>query len=75
MTSEPVYKTEDNKGYSDCLSLAIGATSSAIAIADLHVMSKIVINLATTTGSDAVTLAGSKVTITQVYGTGKVLNS
>ncbi len=73
MTSEPVYKTEDNKGYSDCLSLAIGATSSAIAIADLHVMSKIVINLATTTGSDAVTLAGSKVTITQVYGTGKVL--
>ena len=71
MKSTPVYKIEN--GYSDCLSLAIGPTSSTIAIAEMHVMSKIIIKLVTTSGNDAVTLAGSKITITQLFGKGNVL--
>lgn len=71
MKSSPVYDID--KGYADHISLAIGATSDAIGIADLHVLSNIKIQLATTNDGAAVNLAGSKVTITKIHGTGKVL--
>jgi hypothetical protein len=68
---EPVYDVE--KGYSDYIYQAIGATSGTIAITDLHIMSNIKITLSTTDDNDKVTLAGSKVYITKFAKDGTVL--
>ena len=71
MKYTPTYST--TKGYTDCLYRAIGATSDKISMVDFHVMSKITINLTTTDGTDKVTLAGSKITISKFNANGKVL--
>ena len=71
MKSTPSYST--STGYADCLYRAIGATADEIKMTDFHMMSNITINLATTTGGDAVTLAGSKITISKFNANGKVL--
>lgn len=71
MKSQPKY--DQTKGYADHISLAIGATSDAIGIADMHVLSNIKVQLETTNDGAAVNLNGSKVTITKIHGTGKVL--
>lgn len=70
MTQEPVYDIA--KGYEDALSPAIGATSDNINITDQHMMSKVIINLQTTTGDDKVDFTGSQVYITQIHTEGQV---
>ena len=70
MTQEPVYDIA--KGYEDALSPAIGATSDTINITDQHMMSKVIINLQTTTGDDKVDFTGSQVYITQIHTEGQV---
>lgn len=70
MTQEPVYDIA--KGYEDALSPAIGATSDSINITDQHMMSKVIINLQTTTGDDKVDFTGSQVYITQIHTEGQV---
>jgi hypothetical protein len=71
MTTTPVY--DATNGYAGNISLAIGPTSESISMFDMHVMSNIIVKLKTTTGNDQVNLAGSTVTISNLYGTGKVL--
>ena len=71
MTTPPVYDVTN--GYAGNISLAIGPTSERISMFDMHVMSNIIVKLKTTNGNDKVDLAGSTVTISNLYGTGKVL--
>ena len=71
MKSKPAYNTDN--GYTSCLSSAIGPTSTAIAISELHIMSSIIVKLQTSNGTDAVTLNGSEVTITKCAKDGTVL--
>lgn len=61
------------------ISKAIGATKNAIDIEMFHMMSDVTFKLTTTTGSDAVSLDGATVTLSNIYnqglvrmGTGKV---
>ncbi len=70
MTQEPVYNVTN--GYDNALSSAIGASSANINITDQRMMSKVVVNLQTTDGSDKVTLAGSQVFITKIHTQGQV---
>ncbi len=74
-----VYNVET--GYENNLYQAIGATTDAIGIVDLHVMSKIIVVLQSS-GNGAVDLTGSTVKLTKVakdgtvlVGTGKVIPS
>lgn len=69
--STPTY--DSTNGYTSCLSSAIGPTSTAIAISELHIMSSIIVKLQTSNGTDAVTLNGSTVTITKCAKDGTVL--
>ena len=71
MKSTPTY--DSTKGYTSCLSSAIGPTSTAIAISELHIMSSIIVKLQTSNGTDAVALNGSTVTITKCAKDGTVL--
>lgn len=71
MKSTPTY--DSTNGYTSCLSSAIGPTSTAIAISELHIMSSIIVKLQTSNGTDAVTLDGSTVTITKCAKDGTVL--
>lgn len=71
MKSTPTY--DSTNGYTSCLSSAIGPTSTAIAISELHIMSSIIVKLQTSNGTDAVTLNGSTVTITKCAKDGTVL--
>ena len=71
MTAAPSYDTEN--GYKAQLSSAIGATSSALNITDLHIMSYIAVKLQTTTTADKVDLSESKVYITNFAKDGTVL--
>ena len=54
------------------ISKAIGPTTETINMNTFHMMSDVTIKLTTTTGSDAVTIAGATVKLTPVYNTGTV---
>lgn len=54
------------------ISKAIGPTTATIYMNTFHMMSDVTIKLTTTTGSDAVTIAGATVKLTPVYNTGTV---
>lgn len=60
-------------GFTDCLISAIGPTTNTIHLTQLHMLSQLDIQLKTTTGTDAVTLEGSKVVITGMSPEGHVL--
>ena len=60
-------------GFTDCLISAIGPTLNTIHLTQLHMLSQLDIQLTTTTGTDAVTLEGSKVVITGMSPEGQVL--
>ena len=60
-------------GFTDCLISAIGPTLKTIHLTQLHMLSRLDIQLKTTTGTDAVTLEGSKVVITGMSPEGQVL--
>lgn len=58
-----------SNGYETYLYPAIGATKSEIHITQFHMMSKIQVNLTTSTGDDAVTLSDATVEILGFYNT------
>lgn len=60
-------------GFTDCLISAIGPTLKTIHLTQLHMLSRLDIQLTTTTGTDAVTLEGSEVVITGMSHEGQVL--
>lgn len=72
MTTDPSY--DITNGYTACINPAIGATKNVIAITELHMLSKIQVELSTTTSGDNVTLDGNtKVYITNFAKDGTVL--
>ena len=54
------------------ISKAIGATESTINIEMFHMMSDVTIKLTTSTGTDAVTIAGATITLSNIYNNGLV---
>ena len=60
-------------GFTNCLISAIGPTLNTIHLTQLHMLSRLDIQLTTTTGTDAVTLEGSTVVITGMNPEGQVL--
>ena len=60
-------------GFTNCLISAIGPTLYTIHLTQLHMLSRLDIQLTTTTGTDAVTLEGSTVVITGMNPKGQVL--
>ncbi|WP_155803032.1 fimbrillin family protein [Segatella baroniae] len=61
------------RGFTDCLISAIGPTLNTIHLTQLHMLSRLDIQLTTTTGTDAVTLERSTVVITGMSPEGQVL--
>ena len=71
-------KYDQDKGYEDFISYAIGATESTIKLQEFHMMSQVDIVLTTTADPDKVSLydektkTGTTVKITKIYQNGKV---
>lgn len=71
-------KYDQDKGYEDFISYAIGATESTIKLQEFHMMSQVDIVLTTTSGADKVSLydeetkTGTTVKITNIFQNGKV---
>ncbi len=63
----------DNTGTYHQISKGIGPTTGVINMELFHMMSDVTIQLTTTVGDDAVTLAGATVSLTNTYPTGTVL--